>query len=91
MADNIGGDLHKLVNESGKLLISIPSSVSTITADMVSEYVGISKQYNVYEFKDALVKRDVMKANTIAKYFAQTRNRILLCLSYRCYSIPLLI
>ncbi len=71
MADNIGGDLHKLVNESGKLLISIPSSVSTITADMVSEYVGISKQYNVYEFKDALVKRDVMKANTIAKYFAQ--------------------
>ncbi len=70
MADNIGADLHRIVNESNKLLISIPKDTKTVTSEMVSQYVGISKQYNVFEFKDALLRRDVLKANKIAKFFA---------------------
>ena len=70
MADNIGADLHRVVNESKKLLLSVPQGTPTITSDMVSQYVGISKQYNVFEFKDALLRRDVLKANKIVKNFA---------------------
>lgn len=70
MADNIGANLHKIVNEAEKLLISIPKDTKTITSDMVSLYVGISKQYNVFELKDALINRDVLKANKIVKNFA---------------------
>lgn len=69
MADSLGADLHKIVNEANKLLISIPKGTPTVTSDMVSQYVGISKQYNVFEFKDALLNRDVLKANKICHYF----------------------
>lgn len=70
MADNLGTDLHKIVNETNKLLISVPQGTKLITSDMVSQYVGISKQYNVFEFKDALLRKDVLKANKIVKNFA---------------------
>lgn len=70
MADNLGSDLHKIVNEANKLLISVPKDTPIITSEMVNQYVGISKQYNNFEMKDAIINRDVLKANKIAKYFA---------------------
>ena len=33
-------------------------------------YIGISKDYNVFELQRALTKRDVLKANRIVNYFA---------------------
>ena len=42
----------------------------TITADLVESNVGISKDYNVFELQKALIKRDVLKANRIIRYFA---------------------
>ena len=71
MADYLGADLHKVVNEADKLMISIPKDGSSISADRVKQYVGISKQYNVFEFKNAIISRNVYKTNLIAKYFAQ--------------------
>ncbi|MCQ2192507.1 MAG: DNA polymerase III subunit delta [Paludibacteraceae bacterium] len=70
MADSIGADLHKVVNEVNKLLISVPKGTPTITSEMVSQYVGISKQYNMFELKTAIINRDILKANTIVKNFA---------------------
>ena len=69
MAEFLGTDLHKIVNEIKKILVSVPAD-AVITQDMVKQYVGISKQYNVFEFKDALLTRNVLKANRIARFFA---------------------
>ena len=42
-----------------------------ITLDDISKYVGISKEYNVFELQKALAMKDVLKANKIILYFAQ--------------------
>lgn len=68
MVESIGADLNRLVSELDKLLINMPQGVTNITPDMVEEYTGISKEYNVFELKSALIARDIAKANKIAKY-----------------------
>lgn len=68
MVESIGADLNRLVSELDKLLINKPQGVTNITPDMVEEYTGISKEYNVFELKSALIAKDIAKANKIAKY-----------------------
>ncbi len=68
MVESIGADLNRLVSELDKLLINMPQGVTNITPDMVEEYTGISKEYNVFELKSALIAKDIAKANKIAKY-----------------------
>lgn len=69
IADNIGADLHRLVSELDKLLISLPKDRSEVTPGMVEQQIGVSKDFNPFELKSALVRRDVLKANQIIKYF----------------------
>ncbi len=68
LADSIGNDLSRLANEIDKLLINFPPK-SEITADHVQQFVGISKEYNVFELQNALVKKDILKANRIVGHF----------------------
>lgn len=70
VAAHIGGDLKRLVSELNKVLISFSDKDKKyVTAELVEEKIGISKTYNVFELRDALVKRDAVKAYRIAKYF----------------------
>ena len=41
----------------------------TIHEDDIENYVGISKEYNVFELQDALAKKDLSKAFRIIQYF----------------------
>jgi DNA polymerase-3 subunit delta len=68
MADNIGNDLSRLANEIDKLLINLKGKAE-IDEGLVEKYVGISKEYNVFELQKALTNRDVLKANRIINYF----------------------
>ena len=68
MIESIGADLNRLVSELDKLLINMPQGATNVTPDMVEEYTGISKEYNVFELKSALITKDIAKANKIAKY-----------------------
>jgi DNA polymerase-3 subunit delta len=68
MAEYLGSDLSKVVNELDKLIISLPTG-STITPDHIEKNIGISKDFNVYELQNALGERDVLKANRIINYF----------------------
>jgi len=68
LADYIGNDLCRLSNEIDKLIINIPAR-SEITTDHIQQYVGISKEYNVFELQAALIGRNVLKANQIIYYF----------------------
>lgn len=69
LTEFLGNDLSKVVNELDKLLINTPSG-SEITEDYVERNIGISKDFNVFELQKALVKKDVLKANQIIRYFA---------------------
>lgn len=69
MAEFLGNDLGKIANEINKLLISLPSG-NEITAELVQENIGISKDYNIFELQDALAKKDILKANRIINHFA---------------------
>ena len=70
----LGNDLSKMVNEIGKLKIVLKDN-RMITADLVEENIGISKDYNNFELINALAYKNDAKAFDIAKYFAlNTKN-----------------
>lgn len=69
MSEFLGSDLSKIANEIDKLVINLKEG-SEITAEAVQDNIGISKEYNIFEFQDALAKKDVLKANRIVNYFA---------------------
>lgn len=69
LAEYLGNDLSKISNELNKLMLNVKPG-SEITSAHIEAYIGISKDYNVFELQNALVKKDVLKANRIAKYFA---------------------
>lgn len=68
LADYIGNDLNRISNELDKLMISTRQG-EQITAEKVEENIGISKDYNVFEFQKALVQRNSLKAQRIIQYF----------------------
>lgn len=69
LGEYLGADLSKIDNELEKMCMNIAPG-SRITDVLIEENVGISKDYNVFELQDALIKRDVFKANRIVNYFA---------------------
>lgn len=69
LAESLGNDLSKIANEINKLTINLKEGTE-ITAELVQENIGISKEYNIFEFQDALAKKDVLKANRIINFFA---------------------
>ncbi len=69
LAEYLGADLSKIDNELKKMALNI-SPGARITDALIEENVGISKDYNVFELQQALIKRDVLKANRIVNYFA---------------------
>lgn len=70
IAAHIGGDLKRLASELNKVLLSFASDAPRqITSELIEQKIGISKNYNVFELRDALIQRDALKAHRIAKYF----------------------
>ncbi|OJV38733.1 MAG: DNA polymerase III subunit delta [Bacteroidales bacterium 36-12] len=73
LADFLGTDLSKIANELEKLSIIMPAGNNRITPDIIEKNIGISKDFNVFELQDALIKRDIVKANRIVNYFAANK------------------
>ena len=69
IADSIGSDLTRLYGEMTKLVNSLTPEVKVITPELVEQHIGISKDFNIYEFQNALIAKDSFKAFQIAKYF----------------------
>lgn len=69
LADFIGSDLSRLTSELDKLRISMGTGQTRITPEMVELNVGISKDFNNFELLNALVTRNVYKANQIVSHF----------------------
>ena len=68
VADFIGNDLARVASEIDKTLISLPDDNRVVTCELVEQKIGISKEYNAFELKNALIERDVVKANRIVNF-----------------------
>jgi DNA polymerase-3 subunit delta len=70
LADFLGNDLAVLNRELDKLLILLADKpVKKITAELIEQNVGISKDFNSFELVNAVATKQILKANQIAQYF----------------------
>ena len=70
LADHIGNDLSRITNEIDKLCINLESR-KDLNEDDIETYVGVSKEYNVFELQNAIGKKQLDKAIRIVQYFEQ--------------------
>ena len=71
MAEFVGTDLSRMAGELEKLVLTLPQGATRITPEQIERNIGVSKDYNNYELRSALVTRDILKANKIIKYFEE--------------------
>ena len=71
MAEFVGADLNRMAGELEKLIITLPAGHKRITPELIERNIGISKDYNNFELRNALIAKDVLKANQIVKYFEE--------------------
>ncbi len=69
LREHIGTDLNRMASELDKLFLALPENDKRITPEIVEDKIGISKDFNAFELKDAIVKRNIKKANQIVDYF----------------------
>jgi len=69
LVDHIGNDLSRISNEIDKLLVNLPNEKKIDEGD-IEKYVGISKEYNVFELQNAVGQQDFIKVIRIVNYFA---------------------
>jgi len=69
IADSIGADLSRLASELDKVIISLAKEDRRVTPQVVEDQIGVSKEFNSFELRDAIINRNVFKANQIIKYF----------------------
>ena len=68
LVDHIGNDLSRISNEVQKLAINLGAE-RNITEDDIEKYIGVSKEYNIFELQHAISKKDLSKAIRIIQYF----------------------
>ncbi len=70
IADHIGSDLSRMTSELDKLLIGLEQDdEQRITPEIVEQKIGVSKDFNAFELKNAIIEHNVFKANQIINYF----------------------
>ena len=70
LTEFLGTDLHKIVNELKKLIITLPAAKPLITSSLIEKNIGISKDYNNFELQKAVGEKNILKANMIVHHFA---------------------
>lgn len=68
LIDHIGNDLSRLNNEIDKLALNLINN-KQISEDDIEKFVGVSKEFNVFELQQAVAQRDLYKAIRIVQYF----------------------
>jgi len=85
LSENIGNNLQRLSDEIDKLVLNIREG-EQVTSKTVQEYVGISKDYNIFELQKALSTINKIKALKIADYFASNpRDNSVVLTIYRLF------
>ena len=86
LVEFLGTDLNRIANEIDKLTIILPEG-TMISPDHIEENIGISKEFNNFEFIKAIAEKNTYKAYQIAKYFADnTKNNPLVVTTSLIYN-----
>jgi DNA polymerase-3 subunit delta len=67
LSESLGNDLEKVANEIEKLLINVKEG--EITPAHIEKYVGISREFNMFELQKAITSNNFLKAQKIIQYF----------------------
>ncbi len=70
LSEFVGTDLSRMEMEIDKLSVVLEEG-SQITPEIIEKYIGISKDFNIFEFKSAIATGNITKAYKIARFFAQ--------------------
>jgi DNA polymerase III subunit delta len=70
IVEYLGNDLSKIENELSKLALNVPDT-ETINNSHIEKYIGISKDYNIFELQKALALKDTQKAYRIVDYYVR--------------------
>jgi DNA polymerase III subunit delta len=68
LVDHIGNDLSRIENEIDKLSVNLGKR-TTISEDDIETYIGVSKEYNVFELQSAMAAKDLSRTIRIIQYF----------------------
>ncbi len=68
LIDHIGNDLTRIDNEVDKVLVNLGKRTS-ITEDDIENFIGVSKDFNVFELQSALAAKDLARSIRIIQYF----------------------
>lgn len=68
LEEHIGNDLSRIANEIDKLSLNLAGK-KEVDANDIEKFIGISKEYNVFELLAAISKKDLSKAIRIINYF----------------------
>lgn len=68
LVDHIGNDLTRIENEIEKISLNLGGR-NAITESDIEEFVGVSREFNIFELQSALAKKDLSKAIRIIQYF----------------------
>ncbi len=69
IAESCGNDLSTVENELSKIFLNLGERKSISVAD-IEKFIGISKEYSVFELQNALSRHDVRKVSKILSFFA---------------------
>ena len=70
LVESLGTDLSRLYKEIEKLNIILPPK-SNISPSDIEQNIGISKDFNTFELRQAMGEKNIVKAQLIAKHFSQ--------------------
>lgn len=70
LVEKTGTDIQLIFNELQKLMINVPEG-EKISVDIVSEQVGILKDFNLFELQQAISTRNSLKCQLIVKHFSK--------------------
>ena len=65
MTQHLGTDLKKITNEIAKVRVNLQDQ-KDITVKEIERYVGISRDYDIYELLKALAQGDITKVHTVS-------------------------
>ncbi len=68
LASQLGSDLQKIANEIDKIKINLKEG-NELNEELIEKYIGISKDYNVFQFAKAVLERNAVLTFKIVNYF----------------------
>lgn len=72
ICEHVGNNLSRLTKELDKIYVNLKPD-ETLNEEHIHKYVGISKEYNIFEFQKAIASKQSLMCFKIAQFFARDK------------------